>query len=113
MPGLVGITLRKGGFYASFRSNITYTKQQTANAEDEGNIVLKLFNMVAKELGPELLAAGIRIDGDALHDFIKRNLDDLKADGTSIHMNNQKIDFAGLLDINWKDEEAFIQVASV
>jgi hypothetical protein len=112
MPGLVGITLRKGGFYASFRNNITYTEQQTPNVGDTGNMTLKLFNTVAKELGFELLDRGIRIEGNALHDFIQRNLDDLKVACTSVHMNNEKIDLAGLLDINWKDGEAFIQVAS-
>ena len=112
MPGLVGITLRKGGFYAPFRSNITHTEQQIPNAGDAGNMTLKLFNMVAKELGSELLDRGIRIDGDALHDFIQRNLDDLKVACTSIHMNNEKIDLAGLLDIDWNNKEAFIQVAS-
>jgi len=112
MPGLVGITLRKGGFYASFRSNITYTKQPTQHTADAGNMVLKLFNMVAKELGPEFLARGIRIECAALHDFIHRNLDDLKAAGVAIQMSNKKLDLAALLDINWKNKEVFIQVAS-
>jgi hypothetical protein len=110
MPGLVGITLRKGGFYASLRSNITHAKMQTSDAEDVGNMVLKLFNMVGKELGPELMARGIRIEGEALHHFVQRNMDDLKVAGTSIHMNNEEIDLAGLLDIDWKKNEAFIQV---
>lgn len=112
MPGLVGITFRKGGFYASFRSNITYAKMQAPDAGDAGNMVLKLFNMVGKELGPELLARGIRIKGDAIHNFVQRNGDDLKVACTSIHINNEKIDLAGLLNIDWKNKEAFIQVAS-
>jgi hypothetical protein len=55
MPGLVGATFRKGGRYAPFRSSISYAKTKAPNAKGEGQITLKLFNLVAKELGPVTL----------------------------------------------------------
>jgi len=112
MPGLVGITLRKGGFYASLRSNISYTKPQTSMAKDEGEIILKLFNMVAKELGPKLLSTGIRIDGNAFQNFVLRNLEELKTACTSIHLNDADIDVAKLEEMKWEDQEVFLQVTS-
>ena len=67
MPGLVGVTFRKGGFYASLRNTITYSKTEASVVKGDGEIVLKLFNMVAKELGPAFLENGIRIDGNIFH----------------------------------------------
>jgi hypothetical protein len=112
MPGLVGITFRKGGFYASLRETISYTKTESSVFKGAGEISLKLFNIVAKELGPELLAKGIRIDGNAFQNFVSRNAADLKTACTSIHVNDEKADVAGLLKMNWKNSEIFLQVTS-
>lgn len=110
MPGLVGITFRKGGFYAALRSNISYTKTDNSIVKGAGEIVLKLFNMIAKELGPVLFEKGIRIEGHAFHQFILRNSEDLNAAGTSVHLNNEKIDVAALLEMNWKNTDISLKV---
>jgi hypothetical protein len=112
MPGLVGATFRKGGFYASLRDSISYKKTENSVFKGAGEIILKLFNMVAKELGPELLAKGIRIEGNALQDFVSRNAADLKTACTSIQLNDNKADVAGLLKMDWKNTEIFLQVTS-
>jgi hypothetical protein len=112
MPGLVGITFRKGGFYASLRSTISYSKTDASIVKGEGEIILKLFNMVAKELGPTFLENGIMIEGNAFQNFVSRNSEDLKAACISIHLNDEKTDFAGLLEMNWENTEIFLQVTS-
>lgn len=59
MPGLVGATLRRSGYYAAMRSAITHAG---APAEPERGAVLvrvKLFNLLIAELGPVLLARGV------------------------------------------------------
>jgi hypothetical protein len=112
MPGLVGATFRKGGFYASLRDTISYKKTENSVFKGAGEIILKLFNMVAKELGPELLAKGIRIEGNALQDFASRNAADLKTACTSIHLNDEKADVAGILKRNWDNSEILLQVTS-
>ena len=61
MPGLVGAVLRRGSFYASFRSEITYKKGDIVSQKGEGLVRLKLFNMVMKELGLYFLERGILI----------------------------------------------------
>ena len=112
MPGLVGITFRKGGFYAALRETISYTKTENPITKGAGEIILKLFNMVAKELGPELLAKGIRIDGNAFQNFVLRNSADLKTACASIHLNDVEIDAARLKEMKWEDQEVFVQVRS-
>jgi hypothetical protein len=112
MPGLVGATFRKGGFYASLRNAISYTKTENSIFKGAGEIILKLFNMVAKELGPELLEKGIRIEGNAFQNFVLRNSEDLKTACISIHLNDEKTDVAGLLKTKWETEQVFLQVTS-
>ena len=111
MPGLVGITFRKGGFYAALRSSISYRKRDNSSAKGAGEIVLKLFNMVAKELGPELLAKGIWIEGSAFYYFLQRNAEDLKAAGTSVHLNEAKMDVAALLEMNLENKDILLKVS--
>jgi len=69
MPGLVGATFRKGGALADFRRDISY-RNIPAPASDGGHaetlITLKLFNLVARELGPHLLSLGVWIDSPIL-----------------------------------------------
>lgn len=110
MPGLVGATFRKGGFYASLRDTISYTKTENSILKGAGEIMLKLFNMVAKELGPDFLAKGIRIEGSALQNFVLRNSEGLKVPTTSIHFNDEKTDVAGLLEMNWDNTAIVLRV---
>jgi len=112
MPGLVGATFRKGGFYAPLRDTISYNQKENSVSKGSGEMVLKLFNMVAKELGPKLLAEGIQIEGNAFQNFVLRNSADLKTACTSIHLNGEKTDLAGLLKMKWENQPVFLQVTS-
>ena len=112
MPGLVGATFRKGGQYASFRGTISYSDAKNSRVKGNGKIMLKFFNMVAKELGPNFLQKGIILEGKRLHDFLLRNADDLKADCNSMYLNDAEIDVARLKEMTWEDQEIFLQVAS-
>jgi hypothetical protein len=55
LPGLVGATMRSGGFLAGLRSQITYQEKKLAPLQKEGTITLKVFNLLLKELGPIIL----------------------------------------------------------
>ena len=112
MPGLVGATFRKGGQYASFRGTISYSDTKNYSAKGEGKIMLKFFNMVAKELGPNFLQKGIILEGKRFQNFVLRNLEDLKTACTAIHLNDAEIDFAGLKEMKWEEQEVFLQVTS-
>jgi hypothetical protein len=112
MPGLVGATLRKGGRYASLRGTISYSKTENSLAKEEGKITLKLFNMVAKELGPVFLQEGVILDGNTFQNFVSDNLDDLKTASSSIHLNDKKISAPQLKALKWADRHVFLQVTS-
>lgn len=63
MPGLVGATLRKGGYYSAMRSAITRAADRASQAtRAEAVVRVKLFNLLIDELGPVLLGHGIVLD---------------------------------------------------
>jgi hypothetical protein len=59
MPGLVGATLRRAGYYAAMRSAITHRPALAATAGGAELAEVKLFNLLIAELGPLLLARGV------------------------------------------------------
>jgi len=63
MPGLVGATFRKGGHLAPMRGAITCEAGDDA-CELDGPVIIKLFNVVARELGPGFVKMGILISGE-------------------------------------------------
>ncbi|MCU0564379.1 MAG: hypothetical protein MUE48_10640 [Desulfobacterales bacterium] len=73
MPGLAGAVLRRSGRYAAMRRPISHDAGRAAAAAPTPvAVTLKLFNLIARELGPQFLARGIRIDSEALRDFPER-----------------------------------------
>jgi len=69
MPGLVGATMRRQGFYASFRSPITHREEDGAREEKEGFLRVKVFNLVMADLGPLFLERGMYIPSAELARF--------------------------------------------
>ncbi len=58
MPGLVGATMRRGGRYAVLRRDISYDACKTASASGDAFIRVKLFNLLTREMGPDMLERG-------------------------------------------------------
>ena len=75
MPGLVGATMRRGGFYAALRQGISHVKESKATAGGCGTVRLKLFNLLLAELGPLILARGMILEKTELDDLLKNLLD--------------------------------------
>jgi len=69
MPGFVGAALRKGGFYSRMRAEITHSKSDKGTGVAKGFFVLKLYNLVLRELGPFFLGTGFWIPVEDLADF--------------------------------------------
>jgi hypothetical protein len=64
MPGLVGATLRKGGFYSAMRSQISWKAEEDTPLPLDappGTIRVKLFNTVLRDIGPALVERGVLI----------------------------------------------------
>jgi len=70
MPGLVGATMRRGGSYGTLRSSITYNESDPHCEIAEGCVHLKLFNLLMKELGPDLLRRGLYLRSSHLAGFL-------------------------------------------
>jgi len=66
MPGLVGATMRRGGYYAALRQGISHLMQTAPAVVEDGSVTLKLFNLLMTELGPNLLAHGILLKTEEL-----------------------------------------------
>jgi hypothetical protein len=73
LPGLVGATMRRGGFYSSLRQSITFQGGSGFQGSPKGQIVLKLFNILLKDLGPRILENGFMIEESKLLDFLRWN----------------------------------------
>jgi hypothetical protein len=80
LPGLVGATMRRGGFYSSLRNPIKYRDEKGKESLREGTVDLKLFNILLKDLAPQVLSQGFLIAHSKLRDFLKRNETELGAD---------------------------------
>jgi hypothetical protein len=95
MPGVLGATLRKGGYYARMRNEISYQEQSPGVTVHEGIVLLKLFNLLPAEVGPAVLARGIWLKGEELNQFLKGLPDDIlgmcseaKADGQAVSLKD-------------------------
>jgi hypothetical protein len=69
MPGLVGATMRRGGFYAALRQGISHVVEGGTTAGNTGAIRLKLFNLLLAEIGPLVLARGLILESDELKEL--------------------------------------------
>ncbi|MFO7812136.1 MAG: hypothetical protein R6V21_04135 [Pelovirga sp.] len=65
LPGLVGSTMRRGGHLAAMREAISYHPPQAVTT-GSGTVIIKLFNIPMKEIGPLLLEQGVVLTGSEL-----------------------------------------------
>lgn len=66
MPGLVGAVMRSGGLLAPFRRTISHCNPEMDASCAEGIIMVKLFNLLVRELGAPLLSRGVLLSKDTL-----------------------------------------------
>jgi hypothetical protein len=69
MPGLVGATMRSGGYYAAMRGSMTFNNDEVPEVR-RGKIRIKLFNLLLEELGPRLLCRGVLLTGERLQGLL-------------------------------------------
>ncbi len=102
MPGLAGAIFRKNSFHAALRTDTRATGRDTAGAQ-ANTVVLKLFNRIARERGPELLAQGVAMKSRSLRDFLARR-PALLQDICSIRLGASDLSIENLFDILDKNE---------
>lgn len=76
MPGLVGATLRRKSPLASFRQSISVESGLGKSEPIQGHVMVKLFNVLLKELGPFFLRTGIFVSAPAFVDLVSGKADD-------------------------------------
>ena len=104
MPGLVGATLRRGGYYAPMRSDITYRKEEAHGARGEGMVRVKLFNLLGPELAPTFLARGIWLSGFRLQGFVSQLPDEFWTQCKAIHLDGAAMSVTALRCVIWPDD---------
>ncbi len=69
MPGLAGAIFRMNSLHAALRTKGD-VEQILTEDEDQINVTLKLFNMIAQERGGALLKMGVHLSGNSISNFL-------------------------------------------
>jgi hypothetical protein len=93
MPGLAGAVLRKGGAYAAMRRQISHDNRGGHHAGGPVSVNIKLFNLVARELGPGFLEQGVLIRGADLQDFFRRQERGFGKIGRAADIDGRPVEF--------------------
>jgi len=112
LPGLAGATLRKGGYYAPLRSHISYKGANDMEANHDGIIFFKLFNLSLKDLGPLFLAKGVLVGGKSLSEFFRAQPGDFWEDCRVAEMDGEWIAPKNLREITRQEQYVFLQVST-
>jgi len=112
LPGLAGATLRKGGYYAPLRSQISYQQANDSQAAHEGIVFFKLFNLSLKELGPLFLSQGVLVDGKSLSNFLSIQPRDFWEGCQVAEMEGEPITPEKLGEMTWQERHVFLRVST-
>jgi hypothetical protein len=110
MPGLAGATLRRGGAYAAMRRQISHQNKAVHNSVANGVVMLKLFNLVALELGPGFLKQGIRISGKHMENFFKRVPDYFWPGCRTAEIDGKPMKVEKIGGMEWRHRQVFLKL---
>jgi len=110
MPGLAGATLRRGSVYASMRHQVTHDNIVNNKIVKDGLIELKLFNLVARDIGPMFLMQGIRINGEKLQNFFRKTPDHFWAGCRAVEIDGILSQPNKLARIDRKEQQVFFKL---
>jgi len=111
MPGLAGATLRKGGRFAVMRNQISCRTGTACESDQRTQVTVKFFNVIAKDLGENLLKNGIRIQESNFIWFVDKHIEVLQTHITSVRFDGKTIDPQKLASIP-RQGELFLQVST-
>ena len=110
MPGVLGATLRRGGYYSRMRSQITHVEGAESPRRADGRIVVKLFNLTLRELGPLFLQRGIWVDADVLKDFFGSRPDDWRDGCVEAAADGRNVGIADIAHLDFTGSPVHLQV---
>ena len=103
MPGLVGAVMRSGGVLAGFRQSISHRPQSARTNPRRGILLIKLFNLLIKELGPRFLQQGILVETDGIGNLLASILETDRGNCKIAQLNADVIDAEALAKANWPE----------
>jgi hypothetical protein len=112
MPGLNGAMMRRGGLLAGLRSSISHTLDETDFQPFAGRITLKLFNLVAKELGPHFLTRGIVVNSKDLDELLSRHAPDIGQRVKTFQIDGVSSAFDLVILQDWPEQAVMLQIRS-
>jgi hypothetical protein len=110
MPGLVGATLRRAGHFSSMRSQISHENESIPQTGLKAELTLKLFNLVAMEIGPGVLSRGVRAGGMDFQNIILNRLGEFQEQRPVFKLNESGVDQDALLAVEWETCEVFLEL---
>lgn len=113
MPGLAGAVLRKGGYYATMRDQISCKEETTSASMQSGKVLVKLFNMPLQELGPIFLEHGIWVESNKFKDVLKARADDFQKGCREVLADGRQFEFKQFLEMDWGGGDIFLEVKTV
>ncbi|MBN2126145.1 MAG: hypothetical protein JW821_17735 [Deltaproteobacteria bacterium] len=110
MPGLLGATLRKGSYYAAMRSAISLKDSPMAAAAGRGLVVLRLFNLVIREMGPPLLSKGVWVEGGDLLGFFASRPEGFWGEIRGALLDGREMDPRGISETIRHEDQVFLRI---
>jgi hypothetical protein len=110
MPGLAGAILRRGGYYAPMRDQISFKEKMMSASLQPCKFFVKLFNLPLQEVGPLFLERGAWIDGNTLNNILTTRSDDFRKGCRVDLADGRQFDPDQLLEMDWGTGEIFLQV---
>ncbi len=103
MPGLVGATMRRKGFYASLRNTITHAHDEGSVEEKEGFFRVKVFNLLMADLASPFFGRGIYVPSRELEEFFASQADRFFGGIRGMTLDGQSADPGRLGKAEWPE----------
>lgn len=111
MPGLAGATLRRGGVFAGLRSPIPQREMKTPVLPEEGFVVVKLFNLLIRELGPVFLERGVFLPENDFGEFLKGLPDEFWKGCKEIKVDGEEKNQIQLTSLSWLSQANWVSLS--
>ncbi|MCK5311603.1 MAG: hypothetical protein KAJ62_05810 [Desulfobacteraceae bacterium] len=110
MPGLAGATFRRLENTISSKYKIDKRKETKKIKQQNGIIIIKLFNLVLRELGPLFLKSGVLVSKKELTEFFLRQSEAFLKACKSVTINDRITTIEALKQIDIADNSELIQL---
>ncbi len=113
LPGLAGATLRRGGYYAAMRDQISCREEQSSVSGKRGKVLMKLFNMPLQELGPAILERGILVEGGKFQEVLAARAGAFRRECKDAIADGKQVGIGQVLEMDWGRGDIFLQVKRI